>query len=136
MVYLKIFLIAFVVFVVTDAIWLGLIAKGLYFKDYAPWLRITDGELKPLMWAAAIVYILFAFGVVLFIFPLAGGSAYQAAAYGAGLGLIIYGVYDFTLLAIMKDWPLKMAFVDWAWGTFLCGWSAAVTCFLYEHFFN
>ena len=65
-------------------------------------------------------------------FPLAQDSTLRAAAYGALLGCIIYGVYDFTCLAILKDWPVKMAFFDIDWGTFLCSWSSFMTLFLYQ----
>jgi uncharacterized membrane protein len=50
--------------------------------------------------------------------------------YGAAMGFVIYGVYDFTCLAIFKDWPVMMAFIDWAWGTFLCGFSATLTVYI------
>ncbi len=132
---IKLFVASFVVFVVTDCIWLGLIAKGMYFKAYEPWLRLHGGELQLVWWAAALVYALFALGVVAFIAPLAGNNIFHAAGYGALLGCVIYGVYNFTLLAIMKDWPVGAGFIDWAWGTFLWAWGSAATLFLVHRFF-
>ncbi len=126
----KYFVIAFAVFVITDSLWLGLVAKSMYFDAYGPWLRLTNGELQLTWWAAALVYVLFTLSVVFFIAPLAGENLRQAAAYGALLGCIIYGVYNFTLLAIMKDWPIKAGLIDWAWGTFLYAWSATITLFV------
>jgi uncharacterized membrane protein len=41
-----------------------------------------------------------------------------AAAYGALLGFVVYGVYDFTNLATLRHYPVKLAIVDVAWGTF------------------
>lgn len=35
--------------------------------------------------------------------PLSQGSLISAFLYGAALGLLIYGVYDFTCVAIFKD---------------------------------
>ena len=32
------------------------------------------------------------------------------------LGLCVYAVYDFTLLALMEDYPLKLALMDTVWG--------------------
>ena len=32
------------------------------------------------------------------------------------LGLCMYGVYDFTVLALFKDYTLQMALVDTLWG--------------------
>lgn len=32
------------------------------------------------------------------------------------VGLCTYAVYDFTLLALLKDYPLKLALMDTVWG--------------------
>jgi uncharacterized membrane protein len=127
---LKLFFIALIVFICTDALWLGFIAKNLYLQQYEPWLNLVNGQLQPLWWAAVMVYLLFALSVVVFIHPLAQGSAFWAACYGAILGAIIYGVYDFTCLAIFKDFPIAIGFVDWLWGTVLCSWSSFLTVYL------
>lgn len=124
---LKLFIIAFFVFIITDLIWLGFIAKNLYLNHYAPWLRLVNGQLSPLWWATLIVYLLFALSVVVFIVPLSQSSAFSAAIYGAILGAIIYGIYDFTCLAIFKDFPVTMGLIDWVWGIVLCSWSSWVT---------
>jgi len=130
---LKLFFIAFIVFIVTDMIWLGLIANSLYFRSYEPWLNFVNGQLKPLWWAAILVYLLFALSIVVFIIPLAQNSPYCAAIYGALLGAIIYGVYDFTCLALFKNFPVGMGLIDWLWGTFLCAWSSFVTVYVGEY---
>jgi uncharacterized membrane protein len=126
---IKLFVIALLVFIITDMFWLGLIAKNLYQEQYAQWLRIENGQIKPLWWAAVIVYLLFALSVVVFIIPLAQNSVISAAVYGAVLGAVIYGIYDFTCLSIFKDFPVGIAFIDWAWGTVLCAWSGAITTY-------
>lgn len=133
---IKIFLMAFIIFIITDMIWLGFIAKNMYFQHYSPWLRLTQNQLQPIWWSAIAVYLLFATSIVFIILPLAQESILRAATYGALLGFIIYGVYDFTCLAIFKNWPVKMAFVDIAWGTFLYSWSSFITLFLYQRMFR
>ncbi|HAT8178289.1 TPA: DUF2177 family protein [Legionella pneumophila] len=127
---LKVFAIAFFIFIVTDMIWLGFIARNLYFDQYQQWLRLSEGQLKPIWWSALLVYLLFALSIVVFIIPLAKTSLPYAALYGALLGAIIYGVYDFTCLAIFKDFPVGMAFLDWLWGIVLCSWSSIATIYL------
>ncbi|QDQ40389.1 DUF2177 family protein [Legionella geestiana] len=123
----KAFFIAFTVFIVTDMIWLVWIAKNLYISHYRPWLRLSGDNLQPIWWAALFIYVLFALAMVFFILPLAGSSVLAAVGYGALLGAIVYGVYDFTCLAIFKDFPVGMAFFDWAWGTVLFAFASAVT---------
>lgn len=127
---LKLFIFAVFIFIITDMIWLGFIAKNLYFEQYAQWLRLENGQLKPLWWPILIVYLLLALSIVVFIIPLAQSSFIYAALYGALMGAIIYGVYDFTCIAIFKDFPIFMAFIDWGWGTTLCAWSAIATNYL------
>lgn len=127
--YVKLLIISMLVFFILDMTWIGYIAKGMYFKHYANWLRLENGSLLPVWWATVIIYALFAFATLTFVLPLSQGSLLSAFFYGAALGLVIYGVYDFTGVAIFKDWPVMMAFVDWLWGTFLCAISATVTVY-------
>ena len=49
-----------------------------------------------------------------------------AAAYGAALGLVIYGVYDFTNFSTLRQWPLLLTFADVAWGTVATAACAAL----------
>lgn len=37
----------------------------------------------------------------------------------AFLGLMVYRVYEFTNLALIKNWPLKVVFIDILWGIFI-----------------
>lgn len=128
--FLKLFIFALVTLVILDSLWLGFIAKDLYFKHYGSWLRLHEGELQLNWWAGALVYLLMALALALFVMPLAQGAPFSALIYGAVMGAIIYGVYNFTCLAIFKDWPVAMAFVDWAWGTLLLALSAFLVHFL------
>lgn len=128
--YIKLFVLSMLVFFIIDMTWLGLVAKTIYFKAYGNWLRMEDGGLSPVWWAVLIVYVLFAFATLTFILPLSKGLLLHGFMYGAALGLIIYGVYDFTCVALFKDWPVMMAFIDWLWGTTLCAVSATITVYL------
>ena len=61
------------------------------------------------------------------IMPALNGRAIlQALALGAGLGLVAYGTYDLTNLAVVKGFGTKIALLDLAWGTVLSGVSAAL----------
>lgn len=128
----KIFFTAFFLFIFIDLIWLGFIAKNAYYKNYEPWLNLSNGQLKPIWWASLLVYLLFALSIVVFIQPLANGSIQNGAIYGALLGAIIYGVYDFTCLAIFKNFPLGIGIIDWIWGTALFTITSVLTTHLYK----
>ena len=52
----------------------------------------------------------------------------HALGYGALFGFMTYATYDLTNLAITKNWPLLVTFVDLAWGTVL---AASVSVIVY-----
>jgi len=54
-------------------------------------------------------------------------SVVQGLIYGALLGLIAYGTYDLTNLAVMKGFTTKIAVIDMIWGTVLTGAVSALT---------
>jgi uncharacterized membrane protein len=127
---LKLFIIALACLFITDTIWLRFIAKGLYFEAYQDWFRLENNQLQVITWAAILVYLLLASSLIIFVLPLSHGSILAAILYGAAMGCITYGIFDFTCLAIFKNWPLFISFIDWAWGTCLCAFSAGVTAYL------
>jgi len=112
----------FAVMLVIDLLWLGVIAKGIYQQGMgnlmAPQPRLAFAALFYLMYPAGLVIFAVAPGV-------AADSAARAAVLGALFGLFAYATYDLTNLAVVRDWPLGLSFVDIAWGSFASGVSAA-----------
>ena len=105
-----------VAFAILDGIWLGLVMSGFYRDQLAAIGRIENGRFVP-NWAAAVaVYVLLGAGLAILAVPRAS-SIESAAAWGGVLGLVVYGVYDFTNLATLKHYPITLALVDIAWGT-------------------
>lgn len=126
------FIIVFLLIPLIDYFWLGLLMKQFYLSELGSLLRTSNGTFSPLMPAAIGVYIMLAFGVVALVLPLAGGQVKLALIYGACLGLVVYGVYDLTNLALIQNWPIKMTVVDILWGTFLCATVSALTLWLHQ----
>ncbi len=127
MLYLKSFLVTFVVFMVIDLIWLGVVAKNLYAK-YLGYI-MTD----QINWAAALVfYVVFIIGMLFFVIhpALAKDSLKYAFMVGAFYGFITYATYDLTNLATLKDWPLTITAIDLVWGTTLSTLTAGISTFL------
>jgi uncharacterized membrane protein len=46
-------------------------------------------------------------------------------AHRAVFGLFCYGTYDLTALAVIRDWPASLTFIDIAWGAFVSAAGAA-----------
>jgi len=113
----KKFIIASVIYLVLDGIWLGLIAKSFYFKSLGPIARRVGDSLKPDVLASVLAYIVLVLGVLIFVLPKTNGQIIPALLYGALMGLIVYGVYDFTNMATLNIWSWKLVVIDLLWGT-------------------
>jgi len=110
------YVITFICFFLIDMIWLGLIAKNFYRK------HLGDLMSSRINWTAAVLfYLLFIFGLVVFVVQPAvlQNSPLNALLLGALLGLVCYATYDLTNLATLKDWPLLVTVVDLIWGAVL-----------------
>lgn len=119
-------LIGMLGFMVLDGLWLGLIMKAFYRDQLRPIARMSEGGMAPNWPAALVVYVLLGLGIAVFAMPRATNLA-SAAVFGAVLGLVVYGVYDFTNFATLRQWPLAIVVVDVAWGTVACAACTAAT---------
>lgn len=122
--FIKLFLVAFLVFIIIDLVWLGLIAKNFYRKH----LGFLMSE--NVNWTAAIIfYLVFVAGIVLFVVSpaLKAESFSHALLYGALFGFVTYSTYDLTNLATLAKWPLKITIIDLIWGTFLATCVSVIT---------
>jgi uncharacterized membrane protein len=118
-------------FLLLDMIWLGVIASGFYREQMGS--LMADPFNIP---AAVAFYLLFIVGVMIFvILPAAGsGGVSQALMMGALFGFFTYMTYDLTGVAVIRDFPAKLAFVDMAWGTVATALSAAVGTLVAQRF--
>ncbi|MGM0482893.1 MAG: DUF2177 family protein [Patescibacteria group bacterium] len=125
--FIKLFLIAFVVFLIIDLIWLGVIARGVYAEEIGFLMK------KDVNWQAALIfYVIFVAGLVLFVInpAVASASFLNALIFGAVFGLVTYSTYDLTNLSVLKDWPLKITVIDIIWGTVLASSVSVVTYYI------
>ena len=112
-----------ITFLAIDMVWLGWLARATYAAEMGELLRK-----QPNIGAAVAFYLLYAAGLMFFaIMPgLKSGSTMQAMILGGALGLIAYGTYDLTNLAVVNGFSLRIALIDLAWGTVISGVTAAV----------
>jgi uncharacterized membrane protein len=125
--FIKLYGIAFTVFLAIDAVWLTLIAKNFYAK-YIGYLMSKN----PNLWAALIFYLIFIAGLIFFVITPALDKKMWTHALFAGLffGFVTYATYDLTNLATLKDWPLLVTIVDLLWGMFVSAVVSVATYFL------
>jgi uncharacterized membrane protein len=118
---LKLYFLTLITFLAIDSLWLGLVAPKFYESQIG--YMMTD---NPNFLAAGVFYLLFIFGILVFVIEpgVYGDSLLQAVSRGALFGLVTYATYDLTNLATLEGWPILVAVVDLTWGTIL---SATVT---------
>jgi uncharacterized membrane protein len=125
--FMKLYAIAFAVFLGVDAAWLVLIAKNFYTK-YIGYLMAKN----PNLWSALIFYLIFIAGLVFFVITPALDKKMWTQALLAGMffGLVTYATYDLTNLATVRDWPLIVTIVDLIWGMFVSATVSVITYFI------
>lgn len=121
--YLAVYFSFFFALIIIDFIWLLGIAKNLY--------RTEMGSLmasEPNLWAGLGFYLIYALGACIFVIvpALSKQSWIYAMQYGALFGLFCYMTYDLTNLAVIKDFPIRLAFIDIAWGASLTAISSTI----------
>lgn len=128
----KIFLLLTAVLVVADILWIGVLMKSFYDREIGELARRASGSMAPRWGAALFVYLLIPAGIVVFVRPQLVESTTVAAAFGLGafFGIVVYGVYDLTNLAVLEKWTLRLAAVDMAWGGLLCGFGSLFVRFV------
>ena len=111
---------------VADFLWLGLVMKDFYQQELRGLIRLGPAGFAPRLLPALLVYVLIPAGIFLFVGPriTSQASLPVAAGWGALFGLILYGVYDLTNLAILDTWVWTVTLADILWGCVLCAASA------------
>lgn len=127
----KLYLMALPVFFAIDMVWLGVVARKFY--------RVHLGFLlkDSFDWKAAIIfYLIFIFGLVIFVIAPAWQSRSwsEALVKGALFGFVTYATYDLTNQATVKAWPSIVTYVDLLWGTVLAA-SVSVITYLIANYF-
>ena len=118
---LILFLATSVVFLIADAIMLGLVIKPLFQKN------LGDTMLQSLRVGPAVAfYLIYMCGVMYFAaWPaFKAGDANPALLNGLILGLVAYGCYELTSFTVMRDWVFQMAATDMIWGGVVTAASA------------
>ena len=120
-------LFAALIFLIIDIIWLSFAVKSFY--------RPNIGHLlldKPVLWAAAMFYIVYVFGIgVVLIGPsISSDNTFNFLFRAFVFGLVAYGTYNLTNMATVKDWSPSVVFVDMIWGGSLTAISSYSGIFL------
>lgn len=116
------FLLSVSILTALDAVWFSVVMNRFFIDRLAHLLNIQNSHVV-LLWGPAIaVYCIMGLTLVLFVYPsntlLASVPVWVR---GALLGALVYGVFEMTNAATLKDWPTSLIIVDILWGA--CGWG-------------
>lgn len=102
---------------ILDAIYLSSFSNQ--YNSMMKTIQKSPLKMKPLY--ALVVYVLMILGWKLLI-----DNKKNVVRNSVILGIVIYGVFDFTNLAIFDNYSLKLGLIDMLWGGLLFGISAYV----------
>ena len=112
-------LISTTTLLVLDILWITLFMGSRYkimIKD------IQGSSMTTNILYAFIAYTLMVIGLNHFVLPnidVSNVSLQDCLSYGFIFGIVLYGVYDFTIGAVLKKWDMKLAVTDVLWGGFV-----------------
>ena len=91
--------------------------KDIHNKVFS---KIQKSPLELNLKYGSLFYLFVPFAYLYIIKPLSSKdkNAFSVAKYGAFLGLLMYGTFDITNLALFKEYPPWYALMDTLWGAF------------------
>jgi uncharacterized membrane protein len=134
----KYVLIILVIFLALDLPMILSFNNKMYDEQFK---KINKGEMNVgihTMFGTLLAYLSLAFGLYYFVIS-PGLVASSTPSYfdimirGMVFGLVLYGMYNGTNMAIINEYMLKVFFVDTIWGTVLCGLIAVIFLFIHNN---
>ena len=128
-------LVLSVIILALDAVFLTL-AKDIFTRQV---MLVQGTAMKVNIPSAAVCYVLIVLGLYYFVLrhiivpnASSAAAAIQTMRIGDGvkaaffLGILVYGVYETTTLAILRNWSPMTALIDTTWGGTLFALSAYI----------
>ena len=108
-------IVSSILLLVLDFIWIGGYMGGEYKKMIR---KIQGSDMQVNSIYAILSYVLMIIGLNFFVIPNINKDNLfnDSLKYGFLFGIVLFGVYDFTAGAVLKNWNLKLAILDILWG--------------------
>lgn len=125
--FLQQFIIATVVVLILDAIWIG-----VNIKSYQQLTETIQGTKMMVKWIPAILtYGLILLGLYLILlYAQYESSKPKVILYAFLFGIVSYGIYNFTNLAILTNYTTPVAIKDTLWGGVLLATSIGIAIYV------
>ena len=122
---IRCYIVVLILIAIGDGIWIGSNMK--MYNDATVSVQGSDIRMNP--YGAIASYVCLYALIVLYAVPMVLENVgtkmswvdklFVSIRYGGLLGLLTYGIYNFTCMAILKKYPLKVAVLDTIWGGML-----------------
>jgi len=115
---------------ILDFLWIKLYMGSRYGAMIK---NIQGSPMKTNMLYAVFAYTLMVIGLNLFVLPNINTNNVtikDCITYGFMFGLVLYGVYDFTIGAVLSKWDMTLAVIDVLWGGFVYFMSCYILNFI------
>ena len=115
---------------ILDGLWINFFMKDKYNKMIK---NIQNSDIQVNKLFAVASYTLMVIGLNLFVLPrldVNNINIKDCLLYGFTFGIVLYGVYDFTIAAVLKEWDIKLAYIDIIWGGFVYFAASYVLSFM------
>ncbi len=121
-------LICALTFGILDAIWFAVFMKSFAIRAIGSHLSMKDGALDVNMFNTLTAYVLMVAVAVLFLGNRVAesGCYLESIGWGFAMGICVFGVFDFTNGAMMKNYPIEFVLIDTLWGGFIYAVAAVV----------
>lgn len=103
-------------FVIFDFFWFSMTLSKIYFPTF---FKIQGSGTDIKFIGGVFAWLLLALGIQTFVMPLSN-NLNDAIFYGAIYGLIVYGVYNGTNYATLRDYNYMIFAYDLLWGIIIC----------------
>ncbi len=121
----KEFLTLFAIMAVLDYMWLGVVRKSYIRKKI---MAINGGAIEHPWMSFVIAYFLMATGLYHFVMKRRRLKTKNELVLDAAFfGLVVYGVFDMSMMNLVGEWNAIDAMQDMAWGAFMFALTVAVT---------
>jgi uncharacterized membrane protein len=120
-------LLTTLVFIILDLFWFSWSLDAIYKPTFA---AVQKSPLELRIAGGLVAWFLLAVGIRYFaIVGVADGNTNLQSLFtrGALLGAVVYGVYNGTNYATLKDYPISTAIADTMWGMFVVGTATLVS---------
>jgi uncharacterized membrane protein len=118
--YVVLYLATLIVIIPIDFLFLGLVARDFFASEVGDML----GEIRPA--PAALFYLLYVVGILIFVSGPAAATPQSTLLYGALFGFFCYATFELTSLSLLKHWTWPVVAVDISWGTFVTAVAATL----------